>query len=723
MPDLLLEVGTEEMPAAAIPGSLAQLERLAAQKMESARLAPRALRTLGTPRRLILLAFDVPERQPTEVREVRGPAWDVAFSADGAPTGAALGFARKQGIRVEDLRPVETPQGRYVSAEVRDVGKSAAEALGAPLADCLRALTFPKTMRWGDKGVRFVRPVRWIVCTLGGQVVPVEFAGVRAGDASRGHRYLSPESFTVEDTPGFIEQLRARSVMADPAEREARIRAQAETLAADVGGRIPWDEELLSENVHLVEWPTCLLGRFDERYMDLPRPVLVTAMRKHQRFFPVEGPSGDLLPCFVSVRNGSEASIDKVKAGNEAVLAARFADAHHFFEQDRAETLDRMTGRLERLLFQDRLGAMAQKRDRLVRLAAPLGVSHGLDERHVRLAERAAELCKGDLTSQMVIELPSLQGVMGREYAALQGEEPEVALAIAEHYQPRGAGDALPVSPVGKLLAVADRIDTLVGYAGIGIMPTGSADPYGLRRAAHGLVQILALEPDVPSLASMQVQAAEGYRIVNGLDFDLDPLCNALQGLFNQRVAAYLDERGVRYDLRDAALYGGLAYGTIVYGVVQRAQALSEVAGTEQFSATVQAAARVANILSSREQAPVPGKEGIHGGRTNAVERASAVLYATTRDVHPDRFAEPAETGLYEAACGLLPEVARGAAVYDYASVYAALQSLREPVGRFFDDVLVMCEDAEQRANRLALLRLVDALYRTLADFRKVVIV
>ncbi len=721
MPNLVLEIGSEEMPAVAVPGAIEQLRVSIPAQLVAARLPAASVTVTGTPRRLVVAASGLPARQPDVEREVRGPAWKVAFGPDGTPTGAAIGFARKQGVPVKALTKIETAQGDYVLARVMDVGKPAVEALGPHLVECIRSLTFPKVMRWGEGTTRYVRPIRWILCLLDDQVVPLEFAGVSSGRTARGHRYLGgPVEIVHADA--YAEAVRGAWVMADPEERRSAIVVQGDRLAAAVGGTVPWDADLLDENVHLVEWPTCLLGSFAERFLELPRPVLVTAMKKHQRFFPVEGPDGNLLPHFISVRNGGADHLDKVRAGNEAVLKARFEDARHFFAHDREVPLDRMAEKLDRLVFQEKLGTMADKAKRLERLVRPMAEAHGLSSEEIEAAARAARLCKADLTSEMVIELPSLQGIMGREYALMQGEPPAIADAIAEHYRPRSASDGLPGTPLGKLLAVADRMDTLVGYAGLGIMPTGSQDPFGLRRAATGVVQILAEEDDVPPLAAMQVQAAEGYREALGLDFPLDPLCNALQALFHQRLSAYLDERGVRYDLIDAALYGGMVFGTVVRSVVMRALSLQRLAENEQFVPTVQAAARVANILGGSDPTPVPGKEGIHGGRERAVERSLALLDHAARQVDTGRFQDEAEAMLYEVASLTAPDVGRAAAAFDFDAVFEALQAVNEPVNRFFDVVLVMTDDMPVRKNRLALLGFVDALYKSLADFRKVVV-
>lgn len=729
MPDLLLELGTEEMPARAIADALDQLKAEVAQGLVAARLGAEEVRVYGTPRRLIVFAEGVPERQTDEQREVRGPAKAAAYDKDGKPTGAAIGFARKQGVDVSTLETVTVGDAEYVLARVTEIGKPSVEVLGPMLASALQKLTFPKLMRWGDQsqgGIRYVRPIRWILCLLDEEVVPLEVAGIPSGRETRGHRFLSPDSFEVGAAQDLPQMLRLAGVLIDPEERKQSIVGQANALAEEIGGRVPWDEGLLEENVYLVEWPTGLRGNFDPDYLNLPRPVLVTAMKKHQRYFPIEDSEGKLLPHFIAIRNGSDEHLDIVQEGNERVLTARFSDAAYFFRQDRESSLDDMAGQLDRLLFQEKLGTLAQKRERLQLLVGAIADSLGFDASRRQEIVRAAALCKADLVSRMVIELPALQGIMGREYALSADEPATVADAIAEHYQPRSAGDTLPSSDLGRLLAVADRIDTLVGYVGLGILPSGSSDPYGLRRAAQGVVQILALQPEMPSLIEMCVQSAQTYKQVNDEDFPLDPLCNDLRVLFDQRLNAYLDERGVRYDLIDAALSGGSLYSTRIYATVQRGEALQTLANDADFVPTTQAAARTANILRSANlpltDPLVPGKEGIHGGNAHSVERAVSLLNQVARRVDTKLLQEPSELRLFHEASALQPEVARRAAVYDYPALYRELNGLREPVNTFFDDVMVMVEDTAIRANRLALLSFVDTLYKTLADFTKVVV-
>jgi glycyl-tRNA synthetase beta chain len=709
------------MPAGAIAQALEQLRDEATARLEQERLSATKVEVFGTPRRLILRAENVPSRQPDQEREVRGPARSVAFDAAGKPTGAAIGFARKQGIPVESLEIIGTPQGEYVQARVTDLGRPAHTVLGEVLAEIIRNLTFPKLMRWGENKARYVRPLRWIVALLDSELIPMEILGVESDRVSRGHRTLSPDSFTLNHAEDLLVQLPARFVMYDPAERRRRIREQADALAREAGGVIPWDEGLLEENVYLVEWLTVFQGKFDRAFLELPRPALVTAMKKHQRYFPVQNAQGMLLPCFIAVRNGNTEHLDIVREGNERVLTARFSDARFFYQHDREVPLEQMAEKLGRLIFQEKLGTMAQKRERLERLAQAIAEARGLKEEERSLAVRAARLCKADLVSQMVVELPALQGIMGREYALAAGEDPRVADAIAEHYLPRSAGDALPVSLTGSLLAVADRLDTLVGYVGLGILPSGSSDPYGLRRAAQGLTQLLARDTEMPALTELFLDSARIYAQVNGETFDLPKLHDDLRGLCDQRVEAFLQERGVRYDLIDATLEGGGIYRSLVCGTVRRAETLRIVAQESDFVPNVQAAARTSNILRAAG-VPLLTAPLSPGGASRTQPRLQEALTEEAAKISPERLQEPREIALYETATRLIPEVARLTTAYEYAALYRALDSLRETVNAFFDHVMVMAKEEELRVNRLALLHLVDSLYRTLADFTKVVI-
>ena len=714
------------MPAGAIADALEQLRTSAESRLAEARLPADSLSARGTPRRLVLTATGIAGKQPDEKREVKGPAKSVAFGRDGTPTGAAIGFAKKLGVPVNKLDVVSTPQGEYVLARVLGKGKPATEVLGPILAETVTSLFFPKMMRWGTGAIRFVRPLRWIVALLDGDVIPMEIAGVKSGRTSRGHRFLSAAEFEIGHSREYADKARKAFIMIDPEERRNHIRTQGNGLAAEVDGSVPWDEGLLDENVWLVEWPTALIGSFDPEYLELPRPVLITAMKKHQRYFPVEDARGNLLPKFISIRNGGDRSLDLVREGNERVLTARFADARYFFEQDRQTHLEGFLPKLGRILFQEKLGTLNKKRERLERLAAVLADEQGLSPGEIDLAVRAARLCKADLATQMVMELPALQGIIGREYALAGGEDTRVAEAISEHYLPRSAGDDLPRTELGRLLAVADRVDTLVGYVGMGIIPTGSSDPYGLRRAAQGVIQILAEDEKSPPLMEIELHAAHAYKEVNGTEFDRTVLSRDLAGLFDQRMSAFLGERGIRYDLIDATLSGGAAYTTLVSAVVRRADSLLDLSGDANFVPTVTVASRVANILRPGDLAdsvePSSTVSDRTGPQSRSVERALSLLMNEARQVNVALLKEPSEQELFDAAQTMLPDVAHHAAMYDYRGLYQILLPLRPIVDKFFDDVLVMVPDAAVRRNRLELLEFIDALYKILADFTKVVV-
>ncbi len=725
MPDLVFELGTEELPANACESALEQLRAAVEAKLMAARLPAVSVQVFGTPRRMIVLATGVPPRQPDLAKEAKGPSRSAAYDANGNPTGAAIGFAKKQGIAVESLGILISQQGEYVVARVVEQGKPSIEVLGAVLEEAVESLNFPKMMRWGDGAVRFARPVRWILALLDSAVVPVEIAGIKSGRKSRGHRFLSPDEFEVSNTSEFLGKLRAAYVIYDPQERLESIRSQANRLAASLKGSIPWDEDLLNENNWLVEWPTALAGSFDAAYLELPRPVLTTAMKKHQRFFPLEDKQGNLLPKFIAVRSGGDRAIDVVREGNERVLSARFNDARFFYQQDRETPLAIIGEKLGRILFQEKLGTLAEKRWRLELLVRAAVESLGWNADEKEKAARAATLCKADLASHMVAEIPALQGIVGREYALSSGEDPEVADAIAEHYKPKSAGDSIAETRLGKLLALVDRLDTLVGYVGIGILPSGSSDPFGLRRAAHGAIQILADVPEMPPLHELQLHAAQAYREANNLEFNVDDMSKNLGGLFDQRMEAFLQDRGIRYDLIDAALSGGATSLMPVHAVVRRAEALRDLAGDPEFVPLVTVAGRVANILRGTDRGTdhtaVRGSDGYLGSETVVVESALRVLESKSRNVEQSLLDEPSERRLYAEANRRLPEIAGRAAEYDFQGLYRALIPLRPAVDKFFDDVLVMVEDPAVRDNRLALLRFVDALYKALADFTKVV--
>jgi len=698
MPDLLYEIGCEELPATFVAPTMVQLENLFRASFAQARLWDEAgggtVRAYGTPRRLVLHATGLKARQDDETLSVKGPSASVAFDAEGKPTKAALGFVQKNKIAPEELEVVDG----YVTATVTRVGRSALVIAGEALPQMTRALTFPKAMRWGAGRLRFARPLRWLLALLDDQIIPCAVEHVAAGRTTRGHRFLSPSEADVPDVAAYFGIMREKSVLIDPEERRAVIVAQAERLGAEAGGRVQIAPELLEENVNLTEYPTAVRGGFSPDFLTLPRPVLVTAMRKHQRYFPLVAFDGALLPGFVAVRNGGGLALDTVRVGFENVLAARFNDARFFDEMDARTTLASKAEGTRLIVFQEKLGSVFQKSERLVSILENGGLLDGLEEEQISTVQRAAALCKADLASEMVKELPALQGIVGEEYARREGEPEAVAVAIAEHYRPKGAGDPLPLSAAGVRLAIADRVDTLAGYLGIGIVPTGTSDPYALRRAAAGLVALLATSPALPAPRTLFGAAWEAYA---GQGIPQTAAQESAESgfllLLAQRLDAALEELGVRYDVREAVL------ATPLHSVAEtqaRAQALGALADGASFRDALAADTRIGNILrfARKEGLALPGA-----------------------DPAPAFFEDPTEQALMDAATAAAPVAAAALGRADYAGALDALAGLRGPVDAFFEAVMVMSEDVVRRDNRLALLGTAHALFLRLADFEKII--
>ncbi len=684
----LLEIGAEELPSGAVAPAIEQLRAALLARLQAERLGARSenVRTYATPRRLTFLVSGLPARQPDAQSEVRGPSAKAAFSPDGAPTKAAQGFALKNGVAPDALRVV----GEYVVADRLETGKPTGDVLAALVPDLLKTVTFPKFMRWGSGVYRWGRPLRRFVALLGSDVVAFEVEGITSGNKTTGHRFLAPDRITLSSPDEYASALRRAFVEPDPEIRRRAITEQAERLATEAGGTAVLTPALLEENVYLTEWVTAVLGSFDPAYLELPRPVLVTAMQKHQRFFPVEGPDGNLLPRFIAVRSGDDAHLGTVRDGYEKVLASRFSDAKFFFDHDRESRLADKTDRMARIVFQEKLGTMAEKTARLLHI---LEASHLLVWTHdADNARRAASLAKVDLGTEIVAELPALQGVMGREFARLENEPEAVAVALYEQYLPRFAGDALPQSRIGVALALADRADTLVGYMRyIGAEPKGSSDPFGLKRAAGAIVDLLAGDRRLP-LLSVLLQSAQTAYDAQGLT----PA--AKQGdslaLIEARLRGVLEERGIRYDVADAVL---AAPWDNIASVIARASALSALRFDQGEISVAQTAMRVRNILRSVKE-PI------------GAELPTAAMLTT-----------PQERALLTFLNTVGPPAAADLDAGDYTDAMDTLAALTPPIGKFFDGVLVMDENPDVRAHRLALLAYADRLYLRLADFSKLV--
>jgi len=705
--DLLYEIGVEEIPASFVLPALEQLEKALRQGLSDLRLTFGDIETYGTPRRLAIVVRSVAERQPDVEEERKGPPADRAFDADGKPTPAAVGFARKNGVSVDSLRVVETDKGRWVAVTVLEQGEAAEAVIPSLLSDATLGLGFPKSMRWADLDLRFARPIRWLLATLGGQVLDLEIAGVRADKVTRGHRYLGQSAVEVPDADSYVGLLRQNCVLADADERREAIRQAAMAAAESVGGKARIDEKLLTEVSFLVEWPTCLWGRFGDKFLALPDAVVVTVMQGHQKYFPVEDAEGKLLPYFITVRNGNDEGIATVRAGNEKVIVPRLADAEFYLTEDLKQSLDQRVDSLARVTFMEGMGTLADKTRRLQRLVAHLASDlPQFSEAALEAAERAAHLAKADLVTLMVgdSKLGELQGIIGGEYASRLGEDAAVAQAIAEQYRPRGAGDAPPQSPAGVLLAIADKMDNLAACFRLGMAPTGSTDPFALRRQAQGIVEILmaaGLHPNLRVLIGQALDLVPDPEPAREKDAErvlsAGAAAEALLAFFAQRIDFLLTRDGVAYDVSRAVLRAPWSDALEVY---ERGQFIQRFRAEEPavFDQLVTAAERPARITRP---------ENLSAGSSP----------------DPALFEDEWESKLCEVSrdAGSMVDAALNQQPKDYRTAAVALANLAEPIHAFFDQVMVMVDDPAIRTNRLLLLRGVDDLFQRLGDLTEIV--
>ena len=680
--DFLLEIGVEELPAGDVDDALAQLRAAAPKLLGDLRLDCQSLVTYATPRRLVVYAHRLAPRQTDLERTVQGPPARAAFDADGNLTQAAIGFARKQGVDVSALQRITTKDGEYVAAVVRTAGRPAVDVLAEALPGFIAGIRFDKAMRWNASGVAFSRPIRWIVALFGPAVIPFTYANVVSGNVSRGLRPYGSPDLPIESPAAYFKAMGEQGIVLDQDERRARIVEQAHTLAAEVGGRIPEDADLLAEVTNLVERPTVLRGGFSPDHLALPREVLVTVMRKHQRYFAVEDEHGKLLPYFIAVRNGDRQHLDQVTHGNEHVIRARFADAAYFYRKDTARPLESFLPRLSTLTFQEKLGSVLDKNNRLAGLVPAMVALLGMGEHVLPVARRAAHLAKADLATQMVVEMTSLQGVMGRHYALLNGEPEAVAEAIYEHWLPRSAGDALPRTPAGIALALLDRLDSLAGLFAAGLEPRATADPYGLRRAALGVVQILATRQIDLDLAEALDPVANAQPIPVSTEVRA-----AVLGFIAARLRAWLLDLDLPHDVVEAVL---AEQSRNPYRAVQGIDDLREWVKREDWSSILDSFARCVRITRGQPAYPL----------------------------RPEALSEPAERDLYTAYRRAADSLTLSDNVGAMLAVFAGMTPA---VTRFFEDVLVMDEDQAVRENRLALLQAVAGLAAGRADFSKLV--
>ena len=682
---LLLEIGTEELPAGFIPRAMEQLEQRAREMLEEALLAPGEVTVMGTPRRLILHCTGLPGRQPDREERIIGPPERVAFDPDGSPTKAAQGFAAKNGCRVEEVEVVETPKGRYAAVVKRIQGRPAHQVLAGLLPELITSLSFPKSMRWGSHDLLFARPIRWLTALLDDQVIPFELAGVRSGSTSRGHRFMAQaEVEACSDLPEYLRRLREAGVVASMEERKELVARGAAQAAAEVGGRLLEDPELVELNANLTEWPRAVCGSFDPAFLEVPREVLITAMREHQKYFAVEDGEGCLMPHFVAIANiEPKGGTAKMVKGFERVLRARLSDAAFFFEVDRKRPLEELVEELDSMVFHAELGSILDKTRRVEELARHLASL--LAPELQGTVQRAAHLSKADLLTEMVGEFPTLQGIMGMHYARLSGEPEEVARAIAEHYMPVRAGGELPSTMAGTICAIADKMDTICATFAIGLQPSGTQDPYGLRRQALGILHILlekGIALNIPALVDRALELVG--RQAPGID--APAAAGQVVEFFRRRLAFDLQSRGLPQSAVEAALS---AHFDDPVDAWRRAEALTAVKESPDFEPLSIAFKRVMNILK----------------KFQGEARVDEALLK-----------EEAEQALYRAYAGLADEVSALCDRGEYSEALNRLLELKGPVDTFFDQVLVMAEEEDLRHNRLSLLWLISRLFLRIGD-------
>lgn len=675
--DLLFEIGAEEIPAGFMPNILGQLKQLAETKLNDAHLPFESIATYGTPRRLALIVKGLADTSAEISERHKGPSASIAYDADGNATKAAIGFARGKGLDVADL----VVEDGYIYAETKTAGVPAKDIVTDMLPQLITGLNFPKSMHWGNLDAKFVRPVRWLVALLDEEVIPVEFATVKSGNVTRGHRFLGADEITIKNASSYVDTLKENFVMVDQDARRELISKQLHDIAASKNASIVWDDDLLEEINYLVEWPTALCGGFEESYLALPDAAIITPMKDHQRYFPLVDQDGKLLPMFLTVRNGSDHSIEVVQAGNERVLRARLDDAKFFFNEDRKKPLiDRQDG-LTKIVFQEGLGNLADKTERLLKLGRVFGEECGLHEDAAVVLERATELAKTDLTTGMVTEFTELQGVMGKEYALLDGESLEVAEAIFEQYLPRFAGDVLPQTEAGKVLSIIDKVDNIVATFSRGLIPTGSQDPYALRRQTIGILNILLGSEWNISLRPIFKASME---LLNVPAEKQDELLGQVEEFFTLRLKNIFLDREVPHHVIDLLLSNNELSVADAEGLVNALLANRIDENVE----LVQAYTRMYNLVKDVEYT----------------------------GVNSDLLKEDAEKALFEAATKASEASSAAWEAGDYDAVVAVPATLVPAINKFFEDVMVMDKDEAIKANRLQLVRLAYSVMAIIGD-------
>ena len=682
---LLFEVGVEELPSRFVSSTLQQIKSNLTKMLSENRIEFNEIDTYGTPRRLTFIVKGISDRQSNLEEEVKGPSKKIALDADGNFTKPALGFMKSKGIKEEDVIFKTIGKDEYIFGTIRQEGKETSEVLKNILPEAVKSVTFPKAMRWGGKNMRFARPIRWIVTLLNDNILNFDLEGIQSSNITKGHRFLGESEFEVNSLEDYLNKLEKNYVILDQDRRKEIIKSQCIEVAKSLNGEVEIDEDLLEEVTHLVEYPTAFYGEFNEDYAKLPKEVVTTPMQQHQRYFPVVK-NGKLLPNFIAVRNGNDYRIDKVKAGNEKVLVARLEDALFFYKEDTKKGLETYIEKLKSVVFQAKLGTIYDKSLRIEKLSSDiidlLNLNNDKED-----TIRAAKLCKADLVTSMVFEFTELQGIMGREYAKVSGENETVSEAIFEHYLPRFAGDILPKTNSGIILSLADKLDSISGFFAIGIQPTGSQDPYALRRQALGILNILMDSKIDVSLDTLVKLSLDNY---SNLEFNKEEVINAIMEFFKERIKNLFRDLGIRYDVIDAVLSSNI---NDISDMHLRATELNNWLDKDELVEMLTAFNRVSTLAQKSESSKVD----------------------------KDLLKEEAEINLYNEFKNTKEKVNNLLKDKKYSEALDSFASLRQSIDNMFDSVMIMDKDESIKNNRLGLLKQIYDTMLSICDLSKIV--
>ena len=693
MNNVILEIGTEEIPAQYMENALKDLNRLAQKYLEESRINYKEIKVYGTPRRLILFIFHIKEKQEEIFLKIKGPAYSIAYNKDLQPQKPALKFAQSQEVNVEDLIIEDTEKGKYVFASKSKIGQPTIDILSQIFPKMIKSLQFPKSMRWEEKSLRFIRPIRWILALYGKEIIKFNLNGLDSENITYGHRLLAPQKIKISSTQEYFKKIEKNYVIIDPKIRKNIIKTAIKQIIKEINGEKIINEKQLNEITYLVEYPNVILGKFDKKYLELPKDVLIEVMEKHQKYFPVFKNKDELLPLFIVIINNSKKHASKIREGNENVLRARLEDAKFFYQEDQKISLEKRVDKLKNVIFQEKLGSLFDKTRRLELLCDYIADGLQVEQKVKKDLLRSAHLCKADLVTEMVKEFPELQGIMGKEYAVLSDEGKEVAEAIFEHYLPRFSGGRLPVTKSGMILGIADKVDTIIGCFVMGLTPTGSQDPYGLRRQSRGKIAIILKNNLKISLKDVIQKSLSLYKesVSVELKIDENEIVSQILSFLKQRVKNIFLEDGVRYDVIDAVL----AVDNVgdVVDIKHRIKTIEELYNQPIFRKILNSSNRVLNLSKNNEET----------------------------EIDKSLLKEKAELNLYHNYESIYPRIKEFICKKEYKKVFKLLGDLCEPVDEFFDQVLVMDKDRDTRKNRIALIKKIGILFNQVADLSKIV--